>query len=89
AWGNRYADDAIAAARTWLLLSPKSEEAFQSLQAMLVATGKLNDLSALSQEHYAQYSSDQRIANLVQLQRLLTRSQDKDAVTGIMEKLAA
>ncbi len=89
AWGNRYADDAIAAARTWLLLSPKSEEAFQSLQAMLVATGKLNDLSAISQEHYAQYSSDQRIANLVQLQRLLTRSQDKDAVTGIMEKLAA
>jgi tetratricopeptide (TPR) repeat protein len=81
-------DLALEAARLWLEVEPSSPRAQKALTSTLVASNQLDDLA----EHLIrllEIDKDELAANLMGLNRLLTRHPDRQAVFRLVDKVCA
>ncbi len=89
ALAGRAADRALPAAQLWLELAPRSSLAAQTVETLLVATGRLGEAEPLIVRRLDQARSEGRLGALYpQLQRQLTRAPDRSAAYALIERVS-
>jgi len=81
--------DALAAARLWLDIAPRSEEAAQVVVGLLVATNRLDEVTKILAKQLANSAPLTLGASIAQTQRLLSRVQDKPKAIALLKELLA
>lgn len=79
----------LAAVRLWHELAPQSEDAHQNLLGYLIMSNDLTEARPLLEQALKQATPQGRIAQAFQLQRMLTRAQDKAAAFRLLEQVLA
>lgn len=89
-------DEAIHAARLWHELVPAASLPAQTLEALLVSTGRLDEAEPLLRDRLAQaraseqpHAGDQQREIWENIVRMLMRASDKAAAFSLLERLAA
>jgi tetratricopeptide (TPR) repeat protein len=78
--------ESLEASRLWLELAPDSSEAKQTLAMLAAASGRFDEAYKLFSEQLK--TTAQPAEELGQIQRALTRSQDRPAAFALLERLA-
>ncbi|HVL55029.1 MAG TPA: tetratricopeptide repeat protein, partial [Burkholderiaceae bacterium] len=83
-------DQAVEAAQLWRELSPQNPRALQTLEALLLASGRLEQVEPLlAQRLQAARERDALNDAYAQLQRALQRAPDRSAAWRLMQRLSA
>lgn len=89
AMSGKLGGDALAAARLWQDIVPRSAEAAQVVTGLLVATNRLEEVRTLLAKQLANSTPLTLGATITQTQRLLSRVQDKAKAIAILKELLA
>jgi len=82
-------EQALASAQLWAELDPASTESQQTLETLQLATGKLKDVEpALARRLAAARAQDKLDENYLQLQRTLSRVQDRKESWAMLQRLS-
>jgi len=82
-------EQALASAQLWAELDPLSTESQQTLETLQLATGKLGDVEpALARRLEAARKQDKLDETYLQLQRTLSRIQDRKAGWAMLQRLS-
>jgi len=84
----RYFDVAHDAARIWVEVEPASDQARQTLAAVLILQGKLDELGP-QLSRLLEQDRENLAGNLMRLNRMLARIQDRVAVRRMLERVLA
>jgi len=84
----RMPETALGAARIWLESEPESAEALRTVTSLLLSLNRLDDAAPYLQRVLAA-SEANRGDTFLQLNRLLASSRDKQALLGLVQRLAA
>ena len=83
----RNAPLALEAARLWVAIDPEAVQARQTVAALLVNNGTLNEARPYLQK-LIEAEGNERSAGFMHLNGLLAKQQDKKAVLGLIQELA-
>jgi len=90
ALSGRAFEQALASAKLWSELDPASTESQQTLETLQLATGKLQDVEpALARRLAAAREQNKLDENYLQLQRTLTRIQDRKQGWAMLQRISA
>lgn len=90
ALSGRAFEQALASAQLWSELDPASTESQQTLETLQLATGKLQDVEpALARRLITAREQDKLDESYLQLQRTLTRIQDRKEGWAMMQRISA
>ena len=90
ALSGRAFEQALASAQLWSELDPASTESQQTLETLQLATGKLQDVEpALARRLTTAREQDKLDESYLQLQRTLTRIQDRKEGWAMMQRISA
>jgi len=85
--GARANQEALAAARLWLELSPASSEALQATAVLMVGAGRYDEATELFAQQLK--AAADPVDALRQSQRVLMRAPDRDAALELLTRIAA
>ena len=89
ALGVKQTGEALSAARLWRELAPHSDEANQFYLGLVIRGENLTEAKPIFQERLQEVTPQARGLLILQIQRLLGRTKDKNAAFALLEELTA
>lgn len=85
----RAPNEALAAVRLWAELAPQSDEALQNYLGLIIVTDNLAEIKPILEQRLALSTPQARGPLLLQMQRYISRAQNKVAGFELLQQIAA